>query len=596
MKNKILISIYAVFALLMMSCNDSFLDQKPETDITEANFFKSDADLELYSNQFYNWFMHNSTTTSLVSSFADWPSDNNPTVNTTPEIYKRLSGGLSAATASQWDWSSIRTVNFMIARANNATGTNVKHYIGLARLVRALLYYDKVRTYSDVPWYSRDLQTTDKDLLYKAQDPRALVVDSIMADLDYAVANMNTVSDRTLLGKEVALAIQGRIALSEGSWRKYHSELGLNDANTFYQKAASACEQLMALNEFSLNSSYADNFRNNDLKGNPEMIMYQDNNKDLGLMWSYNDVWGGMGGFSRDLEETYLYVKDGKTMPFTSVEGYNKMGVNELFKNRDPRLIISAWSPGVCAAGIKTPFVPLLSHVGYNVLKWNGTDTNCVGYGPGQVCFGDYPSIRYAEVLLNYAEAKAELGTLTQADVDKTINLLRQRVGMPTASLSDWLSNIDPVLEAKYHNVTSTQKGAVLEVRRERRVELAYEGFRYNDLMRWALGENFAVIEDGIYIPHLGELDMTGDGVPDIAVVATTADKEAIASDIAKYNLTTYVLSDGEIKLSNGTSGYVSLCGVDGLFKFTSPRDYYYPISQQDMNINPNLVQNKFWK
>lgn len=594
MKNRYFINIIFLSVFLLAGCNDGFLDQVPETEITEANFFKTDADLQIYSNQFYNWFMATSISESIVHQYGDDPSDNISTTNTTPFIYKKMSGGLSAENASQWDWSAIRTVNFMIARANNATGKDVQHYVGLARLVRSILYYNKVLTYSDVPWYSRDLQTIDKDLLYKPQDPRVMIVDSVMTDLDYAVSHMNESSDRTLLSKETALAFQARIALYEASWRKYHSELGLNDADQYYNKAISACEKLMNMGEFSLNPDYASNFRNNDLKGNPEMIMYQDNDRSLGLLWSYGDLW--RNGYSRDLEESYLYIKDGRTIPFTSVDGYNKMDVNSLFKNRDPRLVATLWSPGYTRQGQKTPYVPLLTTVGYSGYKWEPSETNCIGYGSANVCFGDRPIVRYAEILLIYAEAKAELGNLTQSDMDKTINLLRDRVGMPRASLSDWLTNVDPVIEAKYYNVKSNQKGAVLEIRRERRIELAAEGFRYKDLMRWSLGKCFANIEDGIYIPHLGELDLTGDGVPDIAIVATAADKEAIAGDIAKYGLITYVLADGVIKLSNGTSGYVSLAGKEGLFEFTSPRDYYDPISQQDMTINPNLIQNKYWK
>ena len=109
-----------------------------------------------------------------------------------------MRGEYRADNIGKWSWSNIRTVNFMLARTGRVEGDRgeIDHYIGLARMFRALVYYSKVKDYSDVPWYSHDLQTTDIDLLYKPQDPRALVVDSIMADLDFAVTHMKTTKAR----------------------------------------------------------------------------------------------------------------------------------------------------------------------------------------------------------------------------------------------------------------------------------------------------------------------------------------------------------------------------------------------------------------
>ncbi len=596
MKNKLFSTIVILSILIIVSCNDDFLNRYPETSITEANYFKSANDLELYSNQFYNYFMYFGSS-FFASLPTDRPSDNVCTSSTDEELYMLMSGGIVPSNASQWDWSKIRTVNYMIARAGNATGDNISHYIGLARMVRACLYYyEEVLRYSDVPWYSHDLQTTDKELLYKTQDSRALVVDSIMADFDYAVKTMKSGSDRTLLSKETAQAYLARTALFEASWRKYHSELGLNDADKYYKKAISACEELMNSQEFSLTTDYVANFRNNDLKGNKEMIMYQDYNYgDPNLTW-WNGLWGSYGMLSRDLMESYLYVKDNKAIPYTSVEGYQTKSFDEFYKNRDPRLIATFWTPGFTRYGQPNAAIPDLKDGGYAIKKYEAFSTNQLGWGASAKCYSDLPIFRYAEILLIYAEAKAELGIMTQADVDKTINLLRDRVGMPRASLSEWLNNIDPVLDKKYPNVQSSQKGAVLEIRRERRVELASEGFRYKDLMRWACGQYFDKVQEGIYFPGFGKYDLNGDGDPDILIVATNADKEKYATDIARYSIISYVLEDGNVSLSNGTSGYIKPAGKDGVFKFESPKDYYYPVSAQDMTINPNLVQNRYWK
>lgn len=596
MRKKFNYILGALAVTLLAGCNDSFLDRIPETEITEENFFKTADDLQLYSNQFYGYF-YNSAPAGV--SMRDVPSDNVVATNTTWTIYNYMSGAVTPENVSKWSWTDIRTVNFMIARTGNATGDNVNHYVGLARLTRALLYYGKVLAYSDVPWYSRDLQTNDDDLLYKTQDSRALVCDSIVADIDYAISNMKTASelgDHTYLSKDVALAVKARLCLMEASWRKYHSELGLSDAERFYSMAISACEQLMQMG-YSLYSDYEGIFRNTSLAGNPEVIFYQDYDRSLGLLWCYNDQFGGgNSGLSKDLFDTYLYIdSDGKAIPYTSVAGYNKKTVAEGFENRDPRLKSTFCYPGwIRPQSPSVPFVQYLTtYIGYPSRKWEPMfdNGNTNAYGTGNCCFGDVSKYRLGEIYLIYAEAKAELGELTQSDLDMTINKLRERVGMPSASLSDWLSNIDPVLSAKYPNVSSTQKGAVLEIRRERRIELAVEGFRNSDLYRWSMGTTFEDQGKGLYVGSLpAEIDLTGDGEPDIAIVATDTEKAAYQ----EKGLTTYVAGVDNFLVTS--DGYLEPADEKGRYTFKEPTYYYTPISVQDIQLNSNLVQNQFWK
>lgn len=587
--------IMCVAGLLMSGCNDDFLNRTPETSITERNFFKSDQDLELYSNRFYGYFY---TSCFAGINLSDSPSDNVVCSNTTDGLYNYLSGAINPNTVGKWGWGDIRDVNFMISRANNASGTNVSHFKGMARLTRALLYYNKVVVYSDVPWYSRDLQTNDNDLLYKAQDSRAVVCDSIMNDLNYAITNMKTASQmgsNTYITRDVALALKARICLAEASWRKYHPELGLNDADKFYEYAISACKELMGMG-YSLSSNYMDLFRNTTLSGNKEAILYIDYDRANNIMWSYNDSFiGANGGLSKDLFDTYLYIKDGKAVPYTSISGYETNSYADGFINRDPRLSLTFMYPGW-----KRPseadhnYVPYLtSFIGYPQIKWepmyDGGNTN--GYSAGNVCFGDVAKYRYAEILLIYAEAKAELGQLTQEDLDISINLLRKRVGMPTATLSEWLANTDPVLETKYPNVASAQKGAILEIRRERRIELEGEGFREADLFRWALGSEFEDQGKGIYVgvDLPASVDYDGDGTSDVVIVASISDKASYSGPGVPY-----VVQVDNFLISS--DGYLKPADKEGIYKFDAPKYYYTPISSQDILLNPNLKQNPNWK
>ena len=166
----------------LAGCNDSFMDRYPETSLTEETFFKTVSDLETYTNNMYGY---------LSGSYWDPATDNSLFVNTS-STFDLLGGTVNTETVGTWSWGDIRNVNYMLARTGNVTGdqADINHYIGLARMYRAKLYYDKVWAYSDVPWYDHDLQTDDTEELYKTQDPRSVVVDNIMADLDFAIANM----------------------------------------------------------------------------------------------------------------------------------------------------------------------------------------------------------------------------------------------------------------------------------------------------------------------------------------------------------------------------------------------------------------------
>ena len=505
-KNIMKIAAIGFVGILGLSgCNDSFMDKYSETSITEEGFFKSAGDLEIYTNKMYGY---------IVSDYWDVASDNVIYVEES-NIYSRMRGELNPDNAGTWGWGDIRNVNFMLARAHKAEGdvAEINHYIGMARMFRAKLYYDKVLSYSDVPWYSRDLQTTDTEELFKPQDPRALVVDSIMADLDFAVATMkNESGGRTRWYKSGALAMQARIALSEGCWRKYHSELGLNDADRFFRIAADACKAIMNTGNYELSigeGAYEALFNSQDLSSNKEMIIFEDYSNELGRKHGAGARFDWTTGLSRDLMEDYYVIEDGKTKRFQDVPGYDKKTFLEIFENRDPRLGQTFMMPGFMRPGETEPHRQKITIGGYPQVKYSPLTFDQTEWGKA---YTDLPLIRYAEVLLMYAEAKAELGELTQDDIDQSINLIRDRAGVPRATLADWMANVDPVQANRYPNVTSAQKGAILEVRRERRIELACEGFRFADLMRWGAGKLMEKAPEGMYIGKLGYIDLTGDG------------------------------------------------------------------------------------
>lgn len=588
-----------VLGLAMISCNDSFLDRFPEDALSEKSFFKSVGDLETYTNGLYNW---GAATTDNVSD--------NVIYCEASSLFNMMNGQVTPEEVGQWGWGTLRSINFFLARANQAEGnpTDINHFIGLGRLYRAKEYYGKVQSYSDVPWYGRDLQTTDDEELYKPQDSRTLVVDSIMADLDFAVKNMKDGDSKTQIYKVMALAEQARIALNEGTFRKYHPELELNDYDKFLQLAIQASEAIMNNYDYEISNTpngsmppYRALFSSQDLSTNKEIILMQDNDKKLGRKYGIGSIFNYNHSMSRDLMEDYLYVKDSKAVPFHTVSGYETMTVTEVYENRDPRMGETFMPIGWQREWSKKPEQQKMEFGGYPQAKFC-IDTPQDMWGWGEA-YCDLPILRYATILLINAEAKAELGILTQEDVDKTINLIRTRQGveLPAVNLADWLANPDPVQMKRYANIKSSQAGAVAEIRRERRIELACEGYRYNDLMRWGCAKLLEKAQDGAYIPGYGYYDTNGDGIKDVGFFPTKEEADAAKDGLSeedKKNVSTQIVdSKSPIIFSEGNHGHIQrISHVNAKWNWVEPKYYYTPLSVKDMNINKNLVQNKFWQ
>ncbi len=590
------IGILAAASLCMVGCNDDFMDRYPTTQISSEAFFKSVNDLKLYINTYYE---------SVSTDYMDFVCDNYASYADTHSNNNLIRGAVGAETVGGWnDWGTLRTYNLFLDNVGNVSGSlaEIKHYIGLTRLHRAMWYYEQIKWYNDVPWYSKALSNTDEELLYKARDPRTLVVDSIMADLDYAVEHMSTdMGNKTVFSKWYALAMQARICLHEGTFRKYHDELNLqNTANIYLQKAAQAAAQIMESGKFSIDkrggkdNSYWNLFASYDLSSSPEIILFKD--YDVNEQIKHNGsfaVFSFTCNWSRSLMESYEYLTaDGKAVPFSTLPDYDKKSFVEVFKNRDPRFNQTFMYPGYVRVGSTVPYRPNMNLGGYPCIKFNSNDN------PSQItnsnsCGTDLPVARYAEVLLIRAEAEAEMGTLTQDIMDKTINEIRSRVEMPRIVLGEIMD--DPMLAAQFPSVSD--KG-LLQIRRERRIELVGENFRWDDLMRWKAGHLIEQVQQGVYIEKLGLFDISGDGVPEMGIFKNPASNTVPESERGNYSF--YYLEDANgnkttFSLSEGDHGHIMMNGEIGNRKFEQPKYYYWPIPQQQRLLNPNLEETVFW-
>lgn len=596
MKKYMVISIISILGCFLASCEDNFLERTPKTEITDKDFFKTISDLQTYTNGFY---------TQLKYPYDDRGSDNISLNTGSNTINSMLIGNVSANNIDGWgksDWENLRSINYFLMHISpNIIGdpADVRHYVGIAKFFRAYFYYEKVRKYSDVPWYNTALKDDDPDL-YKACDPRSLVMDSIMRDLQYAVDNIKPeIGTRTCLSRYAALALMSRITLYEGTYRKYHSEVQLSDYERFLDKAIWASSEIMESGEFSIvgNSSvdYGALFSSEKLNNNKEIILVRESDFDLGIANNTHSVLGWQWSLSRSLMESFL-MKDGT--PFTSQPNYDTRTFVEVFKDRDPRLAETIAYPGFKTSETNEPYVPTALFGCYDQLKFYPKDENLrKGWG---LNYTSVPIFRYAETLLVYAEALAEKGTLTQADLDKSVNLIKNRIRMPPLKID---SPIDTHLANYYPNINVKDKGTALEVRRERRVELACEGLRLDDVKRWGVGECLAVNPQGMYVPRLGAYDMTGDGKPDLAILASPSELEPIShlskeeqDKLSKFYLKTSDGADEGFYLSKGTSGHIEfVADRKNIRKFISPKYYYQPIPQRQVQLNPNLKQPYGW-
>jgi hypothetical protein len=581
------------------ACSEDFLERAPQTAITGGGFFKSVSDVETYVNKLYDL-------TRPGSGFHDWDSDNATTfVSESLEAWNMVRGllnrdNVATATWNTEKWGTLRAINYLFDNLGSVEGVeaDLLHFVGIARLFRATFYIGMVNRYSDVPWINTALASDNPDV-YKGCDPRALVVDSIMADLEFAAANIKpALGNRTRMNKYTALTYLSRFALYEGTFRKYHSELNLaSTAGTFLQRAASAAEEVMKSEVFEITGTgvsdlgndmngapgYQALFHSMNLSGNSEVINWSDNTVTyVGAL--YGHLLEISGSLSRSLMETFL-MADGSR--FTAQAGYATKTFVEVFKNRDPRFAQVFAYPGF--SGPDGPYRPSPHLGGYGQLKFYPlTSDYVVGGGYHR---GAFVIFRYAETLLNYAEAKAELGTLTQNDLDISVKLLRDRVNMPALSLS---ASVDPILEAQYPNVSGANKGVLLEIRRERRVELACEGLRLWDLNRWYAGSLFGQPQQGIYIPALGAYDVTGDGIDDVVLLEHVGDPHP--AGLSDYYLYDENGVQNQFYLENGTSGHVMMTqDITWSKGFKEPQYYYRPIPIGETTLNPNLSQPFGW-
>ncbi|GAB2790807.1 RagB/SusD family nutrient uptake outer membrane protein [Rhabdobacter roseus] len=588
--------------LLLTGCD---LEEVPQHTADKNAVFGSENGLQLYANSFYEW-MPSANNIHQADAISDYSTRRNAPDFLRDGVYSSRTNDNTSASGYDliamgsdwnWGWGTLRNLNFFLANNVNpkVPEPTRQHFNGLARFFRAWFYFEKVKRYGDVPWIDKPLDVADPQL-YGGRDSRTLVMDNVLADLDFAIANIRTVDNasRTLITKDVALALKARVALFEGTFRKYHTDKGLaSSANTWLGQAESAAKVIMDGGRYRLNTSggtdqaYRQLFVG-DAPVAAEVLLTVASSVTLGVRHAANwyftsSTTGTRFSFIRPFIHTYLKL-DGT--PFTNESGYQTKTFMEETKGRDKRLQQTIRTPGYTRTNAGTPVAAppafTYSYTGYQPIKWT---VDNVAIDGGNNNTNTVPVFRYAEVLLNYAEAKAELGTLTNEDWAKTIGALRSRAGI-TGGLSTLPTVVDPYLQSTYFpGITNP---VILEVRRERGIELALEGFRFYDIVRWKRGSLFEMPWRGIYVPEANKLmDLNEDGTPDVYFYTVLPATQI--SGVTYLNVATEAQ-----RLTNGTSGEITwLANIPRKF---DDKKYLYPIPEAHLLVNPALGQNPGWQ
>lgn len=587
--------IFAAAIVGFASC--SLLDKEPLSDLSPEAYFTTETDLQMFSNTFYN--------NLLDKSYYGHQSDAYIKLTLSDELH----GGTYRtvpASGGGWSWGDLRKMNTLLANIGNCEDEGARlEYEALTRFFRAFFYFEKVMRFGDVPWIDVELGSADEQL-YAPRNNREFILQKMLADIDFAIEHLPSAVSTFRVNKWAACALKAQFCLFEGTFRKYHNYTvtpdvagveAVNDYKFYLQQAAAAAKAVIDSNVYSLyttgkpNEDYMMLFAQEDASKQEYILALSFNyaaaifngSTAYGLLSSLGHI-----GVTKKIVNQYL-MADGSR--FTDKAGYETMEFYDEMQNRDPRLSQSVRTPGYKRIDGDKVLAPDFSAccTGYQTIKFvmsakaNGGDSDRVDRSTN-----DLPVYRYAEVLLNYAEAKAELNDLSQADLDMSVNKLRKRVGMPDMKLG---ATVDPYLtnpKTGYSNpilLNDPNLAMILEVRRERVVELAQESkYRWNDLRRWKEGKCIDQDMHGMYFPGPGDYDLDKNGTIDVCLY-----------EGEKPNTTaTSTLKIGtDINLSAGNKGYV--VPPVGQHTFDESRDYLYPIPINERSLNQNLTQNPNW-
>lgn len=609
----------------LSSCQEDFLERYPLDSMSDATFFASPNDLKVYVNGFYPLFPRyhfQNQFNGATNIAADANSDILIATSASGALLQKGSNGQAPLTNGTWtsNFTWIRKTNYFMENYQRVSprGTDAKQYIGEGYFFRAWVYYNMLQAFGDVPIIT-DVLNTDSPELYKTRDSRYDVAKFIIQDLDSAITNLgwknSSFAGVGRVNKEAAIVMKARVALFEGTWERYHGikntpfKVAGKNGDEFLKMVEPTIQELIAHQGTALftsggpyNESYNQLFSQQDASKTAGVFLYRvyDATQIVGHNF-FDNVVDAQYTASRRMLESYL-DKQGSPQSISSLP-LDQKNLTNLATNLDPRFRQTIWTPdrgpqnkiiGLDKQALPSRY-PIINnafssnYAAGGLRLWKGAILDANEWRNGST---DEVLIRYAEGLLALAEAKAILGTISQADLDKTVNLLRSRVGMASMQLST-VNSWSIVYERNYA-FDPTESKIVNEIRRERLVELAYEGHRTDDLKRWAVYDD---VING-YKPQGAHYQEFIDYFNDVSQLQSDGFS---ASNAAKCKLTQGVNFDID------TEGYINPFFKTPEFKsegdgyFIEPgRAYLSPIPKAEIDLylekgGVTLTQNPGW-
>jgi starch-binding outer membrane protein, SusD/RagB family len=570
-------------ALTIVGCEKDFLEVPPTNQFEDPGYWTSEENVKTFAYGFYPAYFEGYGSGYRWGDYFSGEVLNDDFAPSAPAQFTKV----APSSGGGWSFGWVRKANIFIDRVDlvDMDEDAKAHWTGIGRFFRALEYHDLVKRFGDVPWYGEEISEEDQEALYSPRDPRGYVMDQVLEDFRYAAENVreSVEHDGQMVNRSVVLAYMSRVFLFEGTWQKYN-ENDTQRAAEYLEAAKWAANEVIESGKFSL-GDYRSVFNSLSLAGNPEVILYREYEEGIltHALNSYNNKEPQTGP-SKDALETYL-AEDGLPVEISPLY-QGDHGVENLFMDRDGRM--------------SETFVPYELRVNQTSSRYSTSGVATHKFlneeiaddpvGSSNLNPTDAPIIRYGEVLINYAEAAAELATvggpsLTQADLDKSINVLRSRpeVNLPDLQLA---GNMPAVNGQTYDdpNRDPDVTSIIWEIRRERRVELMMEGFRNDDLRRWGKYH---------YVDTLDNLEIN---------MGAWIDKEELQAAYPDADLSAIHLADaqGNRLPETATQGYIVPASSPEVQRtFDDPRVYLYPIPLDQIKLYADqgveLKQNPGW-
>ncbi|MEY8686402.1 RagB/SusD family nutrient uptake outer membrane protein [Bacteroides sp. AN502(2024)] len=579
--------IFAVLALAtsFSSCSD-FLDRPPMDQIeNSADFYNNENNIRSTIYGWYDIYFTGYQSGWVKSDFFDGTNVAN-WVDDLAQKEATFFTNTAPATSNDWSFANVRRINLVCDGLESSTLPEEakKHWMGVARFFRGMEYARLVRMFGDVPYYDHVVDNTDEKALYKGRDSRNLVMDKVLDDLEFAAVNVRESdgTDGLCVNRHVVNAFESRIMLFEGTWQRYR-EKNTEMSKKYLEAAKTAANRVMSTQKYQISSDYKSLTISLDLANNPEMILYRSYVEGIlthaEMSWQSEQTLGN--GPSKDLVDSYL-TNNG--LPIHQ-EGNSAFKGDKVFKdemaNRDPRLAANIDPEGVHLNGITGAVYGI---GGYFGTRFINEDLFNTAAGQSNTNTTDAPIMKLNEVFLNYLEAAAELHdmgayTLSQNDLDITINKIRKRtsVNMPSVTLSGNNFSVkgvvinDPDRDLGNPEIADDYEVSPIlwEVRRERRIELVYEGIRFDDIRRWS---------------KLHYADMK---INKKLNLGAWLDKDAYLKEYNQANGTSYTIDDlKDVVLDReGNAGYIKPIQATSLLRVYGEKDYLYPIPTGQISL-----------